>query len=165
MKIYCSMKIKTLEQIRKIAAELKSKGKKIVTTNGCFDVLHIGHIRYLRNAKKLGDVLIIGLNTDSSVKQYKGDKRPLVPEDERAEMLSALEFVDYIVKFSERDPRNLLDTIKPDIHVKGGDYKMEQIIEKDVVEKNGGKVVLLPLVHGKSTTNIINRIMEVYGNK
>jgi rfaE bifunctional protein nucleotidyltransferase chain/domain len=128
-------------------------------------VLHIGHIRYLKDAKKLGDVLIIGLNTDSSVKQYKGDKRPLMPEDERAEMLSALEFVDYIVKFSERDPRNLLDAIKPDIHVKGGDYKMEQIIEKDVVEKNGGKVVLLPLVHGKSTTNIINRIIEVYGNK
>jgi len=159
------MKIKTLEQIRKIAAELKKQGKKIVTTNGCFDVLHIGHIRYLRDAKKLGDILIIGLNTDSSVKQYKGDKRPLMPEDERAEMLSALEFVDYIVKFSERDPRNLLDAIKPDIHVKGGDYKMEQIIEKKVVEKNGGKVVLLPLVHGKSTTNIINRIMEVYGNK
>ncbi len=159
------MKIKTIEQIRKIAAELKKQGKKIVTTNGCFDVLHIGHIRYLKDAKKLGDVLIIGLNTDSSVKQYKGDKRPLMPEDERAEMLSALEFVDYIVKFSERDPRNLLDAIKPDIHVKGGDYKMEQIIEKDVVEKNGGKVVLLPLVHGKSTTNIINRIIEVYGNK
>ena len=153
------MKIKTIEQIRKIAAELKKQGKKIVTTNGCFDVLHIGHIRYLKVAKKLGDVLIIGLNTDSSVKQYKGDKRPLMPEDERAEMLSALEFVDYIVKFSERDPRNLLDAIKPDIHVKGGDYKMEQIIEKDVVEKNGGKVVLLPLVHGKSTTNIINRII------
>lgn len=157
------MKIKTRDEIRKIAEDLRKQGKKIVTTNGSFDLLHIGHVTYLKEAKKLGDVLIIGLNSDSSVKQYKSDKRPIVPENDRAEMLAALEFVDYVVIFSETDPRELLKAIKPDIHVKAADYTMDQIIEKAVVEENGGKVILLPLVKGKSTTNMINKIIEVYG--
>jgi len=118
-------------------------------------------VRYLKDAKKLGDILIVGVNTDESIKAYKSDKRPIVALEDRMELLSALEFVDYIFPFAEKDPRDWLAKIKPDVHVKGGDYKLP-LIEQGVVEKNGGKIMLIPAVPGKSTTSIIDKIKSVY---
>src|SRR3989344_3514302 len=136
-------KIKKINELKKIVAELRAKGKKIITTNGVFDILHIGHIRYLQEAKKLGDVLILAINSDSSTKKIKGPKRPLNNENDRAEALAALECVDYVTIFNEENQIKILQEIKPNIHVKGGDYDISQIIEKGVVEKNGGKVILI----------------------
>ncbi|MCE1246684.1 MAG: D-glycero-beta-D-manno-heptose 1-phosphate adenylyltransferase [Firmicutes bacterium] len=148
-----------------ISENLRKSGKTVVFTNGCFDILHLGHIRYLRQAKAFGDVLVIGVNTDSSVKDYKGDLRPIVPEDERAELLAALEMVDYVVKFSERTPENIISALKPDIQVKGGDYTPDQLPEAKVVYSYGGKVEIVPFVKGKATTGIIEKILKVYGSK
>lgn len=155
-------KIKTLNQLIKIANKLKSQNKKIVTTNGIFDILHAGHVKYLEQAKKLGDVLIVGVNKDKSVKQNKGDKRPINDEKSRLIVLAALESVDYVFMFDEKDPRNWLDILKPNIHVKAGDYKLSKIIEKNVVEKNGGKIVIAKIEKGYSTTNLINKILSIY---
>lgn len=146
-----------------ILQQHKTDNKVVVTTNGCFDVLHLGHLRYLQAARQLGDCLVVGINSDSSVRRLKGDNRPLVPELERAEMLAGLECVDYVVIFHESTPIELLSILKPDIHVKGGDYNLEQLIEKDVVEENGGKVVVGLNVPGKSTTNLIEVICDRYG--
>ena len=132
--------------------------QKIVFTNGCFDILHVGHIRYLQEAAKLGDILIIGLNSDSSVKRLKGTERPINKETERAEMLGALGFVDYVVIFDEDTPLELINIIMPDILVKGGDYSPDEVVGKKEVEERGGKLVLIPFVEGKSTSNIIERI-------
>ena len=155
-------KIKTISELKKIAEALKSQNKKIVTTNGVFDILHIGHIRYLQEAKRLGDVLIVAVNSDSSVKKIKGPKRPLNNENDRAEALGALECVDYAAIFSEENPIKFLEVIKPNVHVKGGDYKMGKIIEKGAVERNNGKVILIPEVKGYSTTRLIHGIVEKY---
>ncbi len=155
-------KIKNLNELKKIVAELKAKGKKIVTTNGVFDILHIGHIRYLQEAKKLGDILIVAVNSDSSVKKIKGPKRPLNNEKDRAEALAALECVDYVAIFNEENPIKILGIIKPNIHAKGGDYDISQIIEKVAVEKNNGKVVLVPKVKGYSTTDFIKKIADLH---
>lgn len=144
--------------------QAKADGNVVVTTNGCFDVLHLGHLRYLQAARQLGDLLVVAINSDSSVRELKGENRPLVPEDERAEMLAGLECVDYVVIFSESTPIELLAELKPSIHVKGGDYKLEQLIEREVVEKNGGKVIVGLNVPGKSTTNLIEVICERYGD-
>lgn len=154
-------KIKTLNQLIKIVKKLKSKNKKIVTTNGVFDILHFGHVKYLEEAKKLGDVLIVGVNTDKSVKENKGDKRPINDEKSRLSVLAALESVDYVFLFDEKDPRDWIDKIKPNIHAKAGDYKLNQIIEKDVVEKNNGKVALIPMIKGHSTTKLIDKISSL----
>ncbi len=151
-------KIKTLPELVKIVDGLKKQGKKIVTTNGCFDIIHLGHTTYLKQAKEMGDILVIGLNSDASVKRLKGEKRPINNEQVRAENLSKLKYVDYIVIFNENDPCKLLAAIKPDIHVKGGDYKPEELIEKNIVEKNNGKIVLVPEVEGYSTTKIIEEM-------
>ncbi len=151
-------KIVTLKNLIRIAQKLKKQHKKIVTTNGVFDILHFGHVRYLEEAKKLGDVLIVGVNADSSVKRIKGNKRPINDEKSRISVLAALESVDYVFLFDEEDPINWLSKIKPNFHVKAGDYKLSQIIEKNVVEKNNGKVVLTPMVKGYSTTKLIDRI-------
>jgi rfaE bifunctional protein nucleotidyltransferase chain/domain len=137
-------------------------GDKIVFTNGCFDILHVGHARYLEQARALGDLLVVGLNSDDSVRGLKGDNRPLVPEEERAELLAALECVDYISVFGESYPDALLEVVQPAIHAKGGDYREEDLPEAAIVIKHGGKVVILPLVEGRSTTNIIERILQVY---
>lgn len=153
-------KIKTLEELKEIIKKLKKQNKKIVTTNGVFDILHLGHVKYLEEAKKLGDVLIVAINSDSSTKQIKGPKRPINNQEARAQVLSALEFVDFIVIFNETDPIKILLEIKPNIHVKGGDYKINQIIEKDIVEKNNGKIVLIPEIKGYSTTDLINKIID-----
>ncbi|MBM3240238.1 D-glycero-beta-D-manno-heptose 1-phosphate adenylyltransferase [Candidatus Poribacteria bacterium] len=158
------LKIQPRNELVEIVRHAQSQGKKVVTTNGCFDVLHVGHVRYLQGARKLGDMLIVAVNSDSSVRALKGELRPLVPEDERAEMLAALECVDYVTIFSELDPIVLLLELKPDIHVKGGDYKLEQLIEREAVESYGGKVVVGFNVPGKSTTDLIKTIIERYGN-
>ena len=155
-------KIKKLEELKEIVKELKKQNKKIITTNGVFDILHLGHIKYLQEAKKLGDVLIVAINSDDSVKQIKGPERPINSEQSRAKVLAALSFVDYIVIFNETNPVNILSEIKPGIHVKGGDYRIEQIIEKDIVEKNDGKIILIPEIKGYSTTDLINKIIKNY---
>ena len=154
------MKIQTRETLTQIIAQEKDKEKTIVTTNGCFDLIHVGHLRYLQEAKKLGDLLVVGINSDSSVRKLKGEKRPLIPENERAEMLAGLSCVDYVVIFPELEPVSLLSGLKPDIHVKGGDYTIEQVIERKVVEENRGKVIVGLNIAGKSTTNIIQTILD-----
>lgn len=153
-------KVVSVDEIVKIKNELKSQGKKIVFTNGCFDILHRGHVEYLAKAKELGDVLIVGLNSDSSVKQIKGEERPIVPQDDRAFILSNLAFVDYVVIFDEPTPYNLISKIIPDILVKGSDWSVENVVGREIVEANGGRVVLIELTPNRSTTNIIKTIVE-----
>lgn len=155
-------KIKKIKGLKEIVGNLKKQNKKIVTTNGVFDILHIGHIRYLKESKKLGDILIIAINSDNSVKKIKDPRRPLNNENDRAEALASLECVDYVVIFNEENPIKILEEIKPDIHVKGGDYNINQIIEKNVVEKNGGKIIIIPEVKGYSTTDLIKKIIELH---
>ena len=130
-------KIHPRNQLAEIVHQAKARGKVVVTTNGCFDVLHVGHLRYLQAAQALGDLLVVGVNSDDSVRVLKGENRPLVPEDERAEMLAGLACVDYVTVFPELNPIDLLSAIKPNIHVKGGDYTIEQVIEREAVESNG----------------------------
>ena len=130
--------------------------QKIVFTNGCFDLLHVGHVRYLKQAKTLGDILIVGLNTDSSVRGLKGEGRPIQNENDRAEILASLACVDFVVLFSEETPIELIKKILPDYLVKGGDYEPEKIVGYDVVTANGGKVLALDHVEGKSTTSLIS---------
>ncbi|MFH2013083.1 MAG: D-glycero-beta-D-manno-heptose 1-phosphate adenylyltransferase [Pseudomonadota bacterium] len=153
-------KIKTREDLKKVLEKLKEEGKKVVFTNGCFDLIHVGHTRYLEEAKKLGDILIVAVNSDQSVKAIKGDKRPLMPEEERAEVLSALQCVDLVVIFHEADPLNLISLLKPDVLVKGGDWGEDSIIGRDVVESIGGKVVRIPEIGGASTSGIIDKIVN-----
>ncbi|MGM0411034.1 MAG: D-glycero-beta-D-manno-heptose 1-phosphate adenylyltransferase [Bacillota bacterium] len=154
-------KIKNLNELKKIRREYKNRNEKVVFTNGCFDLLHIGHVRYLYEAKKQGDILIVALNSDSSVKQLKGDNRPIINENERAELLAALEMTDYIVIFEELTAINLINNLKPDIYVKGGDYSKETLTEWTTVEKNGGEVKFLKEIKGRSTTSLINKINEI----
>lgn len=151
-------KLITRENLAETAERLHSEGKKIVFTNGCFDILHVGHVRYLQAAQQEGDLLIVGVNTDESVRSYKGPTRPINNENDRAEVLSALACVDYVTLFGERLPNTVIELIKPNVHVKGGDYKEEDLPEAQVVRSYGGDVVIMPLVDGKSTTNVINKI-------
>jgi D-beta-D-heptose 7-phosphate kinase/D-beta-D-heptose 1-phosphate adenosyltransferase len=153
-------KIKLLNDIKVLIQNLKTEGAKIVFTNGCFDILHLGHVRYLRKAKKLGDVLVVGLNSDDSVRALKGGDRPYVSEMERAEILASLECVDFVIIFSQLKPNLLIKNIKPHFHVKGGDYEINALPEKKLVENLGGKVVVIPPVEGRSTTNIVERILS-----
>ena len=155
-------KIYHRNELAPLLQDAKAAGKAVVTTNGCFDVLHLGHLRYLQAARELGELLVVAVNSDSSVRQLKGENRPLVPESERAEMLAGLECVDYVVIFPELTPVALLAELKPNIHVKGGDYKLEQLVEREVVEAHGGKVIVGMNVPGKSTTNLIQVICERY---
>ncbi|MAH33638.1 D-glycero-beta-D-manno-heptose 1-phosphate adenylyltransferase [archaeon] len=158
-------KIKTINELKDISEKLRNQNKKVITTNGVFDILHIGHIRYLKEAKKLGDVLIVGINSDFSVKNIKEPQRPLNNQDDRAEAIASLEVVNFVVIFNEPNPIYLLGVIKPSIHVKGGDYNLSEIVEKDTVESNNGKVVLIPEVKGYSTTNFIKKILDIYKNQ
>ena len=135
-------------------------GKKIVFTNGCFDILHAGHVRYLTEAKKFGDILIVGLNSDASVKKLKGNSRPINSEQDRAEVLLGLKAVDEVVIFSEQTAENLISKIQPDIYVKGGDYNLENLPEAKIVQSYGGEVKFINLVEGRSTSNIIKKISE-----
>jgi rfaE bifunctional protein nucleotidyltransferase chain/domain len=155
-------KIKARKELLRIIKNLKAKGKRIVFTNGCFDLLHIGHVRYLQKARTLGDALVVGVNSDSSVRKLKGPKRPLLPAKERAEILSGLGCVDYVTIFNDLDPLKLITSLYPNVLVKGGDWTKEQIIGSEEVERSGGKVVIIPLVKGASTSNLIRTILKKY---
>lgn len=141
--------------------ELKRRGNKIVFTNGCFDILHAGHVRYLTTAKSFGDVLIVGLNTDESVRRLKGNSRPINNQSDRAEVLLGLRAVDHVIFFGEQTAENLIASVKPDVYVKGGDYTLETLPEAKIVQTFGGRVELVNLVAGHSTTNIVEKILEL----
>lgn len=147
-----------LDELLKEIEPLRKEGKKVVTTNGCFDILHVGHVRYLNKSKSFGDILVVALNTDASVKRLKGESRPINNENDRAEVLLNLESVDYVVLFDEDTPVKLLEAIKPDIHTKGADYTVETLPEAEIIIKNGGKIEFISFVEGKSTTNTIKKI-------
>lgn len=149
------------ENIRQIVKEIQASGKTVVTTNGCFDILHVGHVKYLQKTKTFADYSIVLLNSDKSVKLIKGEDRPINNENDRAEILCALSCVDYVVLFDESSPRDLLDEIKPDIHTKGADYSTETLPEADVIIKNGGRIEFITFVEGKSTTNTINAMKNL----
>jgi len=144
-------------EIARLCDRLRRRKKKIVFTNGVFDIIHMGHVQYLSKAKSMGDVLIVGLNTDSSVKKFKGPKRPINRQSDRAGVLAALEMVDYIVLFGEETPEKLIRQVKPDILVKGADYKLNEIVGADFVQSYGGAVKRIRLLKGRSTTDIIRR--------
>ncbi len=148
----------SLDHTLELVEQARKDSKKIVFTNGCFDILHVGHLRYLKEARNLGDYLVLGLNSDSSVKALKGEQRPIVNEEERAEMLLGLEAVDAVAIFSEPTPLNLIKSVKPDFLCKGGDWSVDQIVGGDFVQSYDGKVLSLPFIDGKSTTNIIESI-------
>ena len=153
--------LKLTDLIQKVK-NLRKSGKQIVFTNGCFDILHVGHVRYLTTARSEGDVLVVGLNSDSSVKSIKPDNRPIVTQEERAEVLAGLASVDFITIFDESDPLALISAIKPDILVKGADWKEKEIVGADVVTAYGGKVVRAEVVPGISTSRLIRRIINRY---
>ena len=146
------------EEIKDLINKIHNEGKTVVTTNGCFDILHIGHVRYLEKTKTFGDYLIVLLNSDKSVRSIKGPTRPINCEEDRAEILSALKCVDYVVLFDEDSPRNLLDEMKPDVYTKGADYTMETLPEADIMRKNNTRVEFIEFVEGKSTTKTIEKI-------
>lgn len=148
------------KDIAELSTDLKKNGKKIIFTNGCFDIIHSGHVTYLNKSKALGDVLIVGLNSDSSVKRLKGDKRPINTEHDRAYILDNLKAVDYVCIFDEDTPLELIKKVLPDIITKGGDYKKDEVVGYSVVKEYGGDVVIIDLVEGKSTTEIIKRIEQ-----
>jgi rfaE bifunctional protein nucleotidyltransferase chain/domain len=156
-------KILSWEALKNEVQRRRGEGQKIAFTNGCFDILHVGHVRYLREARKTGDLIILALNSDASVRAIKGDKRPLVPQHERAEVAASLEAVDYVVLFDETTPLKLIEYLRPDCLVKGGDWKEEAVVGSDAVRSWGGKVFLIPVVEGASTTNIVDKVLHVYG--
>ena len=156
-------KVLTRAEAAAASKALKAAGKKLVFTNGVFDLLHVGHLRYLQQARALGDALMIGLNADACVKRLKGDKRPILPEAERAELLAGLACVDYVCLFDEDDPRELIKAVVPQVLVKGGDWPIDKILGRDTVEAAGGKVLSLPFVEGRSTTTIVQDITKKYG--
>ncbi|MDI6726231.1 MAG: D-glycero-beta-D-manno-heptose 1-phosphate adenylyltransferase [Smithellaceae bacterium] len=156
-------KILSKEALNVELDRLRREGKRISFTNGCFDILHVGHVTYLKEAKKTGDVLILALNSDSSVRAIKGEKRPLVPEEQRAEVVAALECVDYVTIFPEDTPRELIRYLRPQVLVKGGDWSEDQLAGGSDVKSWGGEVRLIPVVAGVSTTNIVEKIKEIYG--
>ena len=151
-------KVNSLAPAAKAVARQKKSGKKIVFTNGCFDIVHRGHLHVLRQAKALGDLLIVGVNSDRSVQQIKGPGRPVIIEAGRVGLLAALEMIDYVILFDEPDPCRLIAILQPDILAKGGDYGREDVVGADIVEQNGGKVVVIPYLAGFSTTEIIERV-------
>ncbi|GAB6138146.1 D-glycero-beta-D-manno-heptose 1-phosphate adenylyltransferase [Halanaerobaculum tunisiense] len=157
-------KVYSLDQLQEIIAQQQQSGQQIVFTNGCFDLLHVGHTRYLAEAKSYGDLLVVGLNSDSSVQTLKGAKRPLIPEQERAEMLANLEMVDYITIFAETTANQVISTLQPDIYAKGGDYQVEDLPEAEAVNSYQGQIKLVPEIKGASTTEIINKISQRYSN-
>ncbi|MDH3973191.1 MAG: D-glycero-beta-D-manno-heptose 1-phosphate adenylyltransferase [Deltaproteobacteria bacterium] len=155
-------KFKVIHELKETLGAIRKTGGKIVFTNGCFDILHVGHVRYLREAKALGDYLVIALNSDSSVRGLKGSKRPIVTQTERAEVLASLESVDFVTIFDESDPYHVINELKPDFLVKGGDWGEGEIIGSDIVKDNGGQVLRIPFVEGSSSTNIVEKIIERY---
>jgi D-beta-D-heptose 7-phosphate kinase/D-beta-D-heptose 1-phosphate adenosyltransferase len=154
--------IKTREEIKKIRTQLKSEGKKVVFTNGVFDLIHSGHVDYLVKAKEMGDVLILALNSDSSVKRIKGNKRPILEQNERAFIVSNLKPVDYVTFFEEDTPAEIISDLIPDVLVKGADWAIDKIVGREVVEANGGEVKNIKFINDQSTSNIIKIIKERY---
>ena len=153
-------KIATLEEIVKQREQYRERGSKVVFTNGCFDLLHVGHVRYLNQARSLGDALIVGINSDSSVRELKGPGRPIVTEMERAEVVAALACVDHVFIFPDLTPQRVIDAIIPDVLVKGADWDIAKIVGRETVENAGGAVLNVPLVEGASTTDIVKRVLE-----
>jgi len=153
-----SSRVLTRQQAAALAASLRASGKTVVFTNGVFDILHPGHVRYLEVARNLGDALILGLNADASVRRNKGPERPINPESERAEVLAGLQSVDAVVLFDEDTPDAIVKAVQPDILVKGADWPADQIVGRDTVEARGGRVVLVPIEQGHSTTTIVERV-------
>jgi len=156
-------KLKSLDELAAIAAAARAKGQTVVFTNGCFDLLHCGHVHTLRQAKAAGDVLIVAVNSDRSVKSIKTPQRPILPETDRVELIAAMEMVDYVILFDEPDPYKLIAAIKPQVLAKGGDWSSDKIIGADIVEADGGRVVVIPYLKGFSTTEIIERIRNLDG--
>jgi D-beta-D-heptose 7-phosphate kinase/D-beta-D-heptose 1-phosphate adenosyltransferase len=154
-------KVLSLEKLLGVRQGLRASGKRLVFTNGVFDLLHVGHIRYLNNARMLGDALVVAINSDRTVRELKGAGRPLTNESERAEVLSALRQVDYVTVFDDISPRSLISTLLPDVLVKGGDYGLGEIHGREEVEAAGGQVISLPFVEGASTSTIIERMKRV----
>ena len=153
-------KLKALEIIKNEILALQQQGKKIVFTNGCFDILHAGHVDIFQQARNLGDALVVAVNSDISIKKIKGEKRPVVPQAQRMQILAALEAIDYVVIFEEENPLKIIKELQPDILVKGGDWPVETIVGREIVEKKGGKVISVPLMKGISTTNIIEEVKK-----
>lgn len=153
-------KIKTVEELFVIIKDLKKRGNKVVSTSGCFDIIHAGHVTYLEEAKRKGDILVVLLNSDASVKGLKGDERPIVSENERAIVIAGLESVDYVCIFDENTPCEMISKLQPDSFIKGGDYKGKHIPEMDVMKSYGGKVEYVDFIRGCSTTEIIERVKE-----
>jgi D-beta-D-heptose 7-phosphate kinase/D-beta-D-heptose 1-phosphate adenosyltransferase len=156
-------KIKTTAELAPLLSLLRATGQKIVFTNGCFDLIHTGHTRYLATARSLGDILVVAVNSDASVRMIKGEKRPINSQQDRAETLAALESVDFVTIFDEPDPYKVIAALQPDVLVKGGDWPIEKIIGRDIVQARGGKVVNVPYIDGASTTAIIEKIVKIYG--
>ena len=153
-----SGKVKSLEELQKVVTEAKENGRTVVFTNGCFDLLHRGHLHVLREAKARGDLLIVGVNSDRSVHMIKGPGRPIMGETDRLELIAAMEMVDYVLRFDEPDPYKIIAALRPDVLVKGGDWRPQEIVGADVVRANGGKVASIPYLRGSSTTEIIEKI-------
>ena len=151
----------TVEEVKKLITPALNEGKTVVTTNGCFDLLHAGHVRYLNNAAQFGDILVVGINSDESVSRLKGSSRPIQNENDRAFLVGQIRSVDYTFIFSESDPCRFLEVLQPAIHVKGGDYRVEQLPEAEVVTRNGGRIEIVPFVRGYSTSLLIHKIRSI----
>ncbi len=157
-----SAKVKKLPELEKIIQRLQKSGKRIVFTNGCFDILHYGHVKYLEDAKKKGDILIVAINSDASIRKIKGDRRPLVPQEDRSRTIAALQSVDFVTVFGEDTPLKTIRALCPDVLIKGADWKNKDIVGADIVRKKGGTVSTIKLEKGRSTTNLIHKIIERY---
>jgi D-beta-D-heptose 7-phosphate kinase/D-beta-D-heptose 1-phosphate adenosyltransferase len=157
------VKVLSLERLLAALAPLRAAGGRVVFTNGCFDLLHVGHARYLAEARRQGDLLVVGLNSDSSMRAIKGERRPIVPQAERAELLAGLACVDFVTIFDQLDPLELIQALRPDVLVKGADWPEAQIVGADVVKAAGGRVVRVPLVDGASSSALIATIVRRYG--
>lgn len=153
-----SHKIRSLEDLRAARAAHRESGARIVFTNGCFDLLHVGHIRYLQQARRMGDILVVGINSDASIRRLKGPSRPVQPAKDRAEILAALGCVDFVVVFEEDTPISVIEALEPDVLVKGADWPVDRIVGREVVEASGGRVATIPYVEGISTSGLIERI-------
>ncbi len=158
-------KIQTVENLGRTRQSLKKRGRKVVFTNGCFDLLHSGHVHLFREAKRLGDVLIVGVNDDASVRRIKGPRRPVFTLKERLEILEAIQFIDYLVSFSQETPKEIISFLLPDVLAKGGDWRLEEVVGREEVAASGGKVVLIPLLKGQSSSQILFRILASFKKK
>ena len=158
-------KLQKLKSLKYIINEQKEKGKKIVFTNGCFDLLHVGHLYSLKEAKKHGDILVVAVNSDQSVKRYKGDLRPIINENDRIALLCALEIVDYVVLMNDDNPVNIIKTIKPDVCIKGEDWKNKKVPEEEIINSYGGRMEYIELYPEYSTTKVIDKIVKSYGQE